>query len=50
MLMQGTPIQTAGVIAGHRNIQSTQRYMHLSNKHLLDAVEAGAAGLGVDWA
>lgn len=50
MVSSGVPIQTAGTIAGHRNIQSTQRYSHLSSKHLLDAVEAGAAGLGIDWA
>lgn len=45
----GIDLYTIGKVLGHANVKTTQRYAHLSSDHLLDAVEAGAAKLGIDW-
>lgn len=49
MAAAGIDLLTIGKVLGHANYKTTQRYAHLSNDHLVDAVEAGAAKLGVDW-
>lgn len=43
MINNGVDIYSVGKVLGHRSVQSTQRYSHLSDEKLLAAVEAGAA-------
>lgn len=45
----GTDLLTIGKILGHADYRSTARYSHVSNTTLLNAVEAGASKLQVDW-
>lgn len=40
MAMAGVPLITIGAILGHKTPAMTQRYSHLSEGHLLDAVNA----------
>ncbi|MBV1918333.1 MAG: site-specific integrase [Sphingomonadaceae bacterium] len=49
MAAAGIDLYTIGAVLGHSSYKTTQRYSHLSSDHLIDAVEAGAAKLGVDW-
>lgn len=49
MINAGIDLFAVGRILGHADHQSTMRYSHLANETLLAAVEAGAAGLNVDW-
>jgi len=37
--MAGVDIATVGQLAGHRTLQTTMRYSHLSPEHQPDAVE-----------
>jgi integrase len=46
----GVDLFAVGRILGHSDVQSSRRYAHLANDTLLRAVEAGAAGLKVNWA
>lgn len=50
MVNAGIDLFAVGRILGHADHQSTVRYSHLANDTLLQAVEAGAAGLKVNWA
>lgn len=50
MINAGVDLYAVGRIVGHADHQSTMRYSHLANDTLLAAVEAGAAGLNVNWA
>lgn len=49
MINAGIDLYAVGRIVGHADHQSTMRYSHLANDTLLAAVEAGAAGLNVNW-
>lgn len=46
----GIPLYSIGKLLGHADHRSTQRYAAISHGPLAQAVEAGAAGLGIDWA
>ena len=50
MINAGIDIFAVGKVLGHTDHQSTMRYSHLANDTLMNAVEAGAARLNVDWA
>ncbi|WEK48187.1 MAG: tyrosine-type recombinase/integrase [Candidatus Andeanibacterium colombiense] len=50
MINAGIDLFAVGRILGHADHQSTMRYSHLANDTLMQAVEAGAAKLNVDWA
>ncbi len=50
MINAGIDLYAVGKVLGHANHASTMRYSHLADGTLLAAVEAGAAGLQVDWA
>ena len=49
MINAGIDLYAVGRIVGHADHQSTMRYSHLANDTLLAAVEAGAAGINVNW-
>lgn len=49
MINAGIDLYTVGKILGHNSTKTTARYAHLANDTLLAAVEAGAAGIGIDW-
>lgn len=49
MINAGVNLYAVGKVLGHADHQSTQRYSHLANDTLLQAVEAGAAKLQVEW-
>lgn len=38
LAMAGTPLRTIQILAGHRSITTTERYAHLSQDHLAEAV------------
>jgi site-specific recombinase XerD len=44
--MAGVPLKTCQELMGHKTIQMTARYAHLSPGHLQDAIELIAAGNG----
>jgi len=46
----GIELLAVGRILGHADYQSTMRYAHLANDTLMQAVEAGAAKMNVNWA
>lgn len=50
MINAGIDLFAVGRILGHADHQSTMRYSHLANETLMQAVEAGAAKLNVEWA
>lgn len=50
MINAGIDLFSVGRILGHADHQSTMRYSHLANDTLLQAVEAGAAKMNVNWA
>lgn len=50
MINAGIDLFAVGRILGHADHQSTMRYSHLANDTLMQAVEAGAAKMNVDWA
>ena len=50
MINAGIDLYAVGRVLGHADHQSTMRYSHLANDTLMKAVEAGAAGLNVNWA
>jgi integrase len=39
MVMEGVPLKTVGDILGHKKIEMTMRYSHLSPDHRKQAVE-----------
>lgn len=47
MINSGIDLFAVGKVLGHRDVQSSQRYSHLTNDTLLAAVEAGAAKMKV---
>lgn len=49
LINAGVDLYTVGKILGHNSAKTTARYSHLANDTLLAAVEAGAAGIGIDW-
>lgn len=49
MVSAGIDLFAVGRVLGHADHKSTMRYSHLANDTLMAAVEAGAAGLQVDW-
>lgn len=49
MVSAGIDLFAVGRVLGHADHKSTMRYSHLANDTLMAAVEAGAAGLKVDW-
>lgn len=50
MINAGIDLFAVGRILGHADHQSTMRYSHLANDTLMQAVEAGAAKMNVNWA
>jgi len=50
MINGGIDLFAVGRILGHADHQSTMRYSHLANDTLMQAVEAGAAKMNVNWA
>lgn len=50
MVSAGIDLFAVGRVLGHADHKSTMRYSHLANDTLMAAVEAGAAGLKLDWA
>ena len=50
MINAGIDLFAVGRILGHADHQSTMRYSHLANDTLMQAVEAGAAKMAVNWA
>lgn len=50
MINAGIDLFAVGRILGHADHQSTMRYSHLANETLMQAVEAGAAKMNVNWA
>lgn len=50
MINAGIDLFAVGKVLGHADHQSTMRYSHLANDTLMQAVEAGAAKMNVDWA
>ena len=46
----GVDLYTISKIAGHADYRSTSRYAHVSNSALIEAVEAGASKLNINWA
>lgn len=50
MINAGIDLGAIGRVLGHADLQSTMRYAHLANERLMEAVEAGAAKMNVDWA
>ena len=50
MINGGIDLFAVGRILGHADHQSTMRYSHLANDTLMQAVEAGAARMNVNWA
>jgi integrase len=50
MINAGIDLFAVGRILGHADHQSTMRYSHLANETLMQAVEAGAAKMAVNWA
>lgn len=50
MVNAGIDLFAVGKVLGHADHQSTMRYAHLANERLIEAVEAGAAKMNVDWA
>jgi integrase len=50
MINAGIDLFAVGRVLGHADHKSTMRYSHLANDTLMNAVEAGAARLNVDWA
>lgn len=50
MINAGIDLFAVGRVLGHADHQSTMRYAHLANDTLMQAVEAGAAKMNVDWA
>lgn len=49
MVNAGIDLFAVGRILGHVDHQSTMRYSHLATETLMQAVEAGAAKMGVSW-
>lgn len=49
MINAGIDLFAVGRVLGHADHQSTMRYAHLANDTLMQAVEAGAAKMNVDW-
>lgn len=50
MINAGIDLFAVGKVLGHADHQSTMRYSHLANDTLMQAVEAGAAKMNVNWA
>jgi len=50
MINAGIDLFSVGRILGHADHASTMRYSHLANDTLMQAVEAGAAKMNVNWA
>lgn len=50
MVNSGRSIYEVAKILGHSQIQTSQRYAHLSQETLLDAVDAAAEATGTKWA
>lgn len=50
MINAGIDLFAVGRVLGHADHQSTMRYAHLANDTLMQAVEAGADKMAVDWA
>lgn len=50
MINAGIDLFAVGRVLGHADHQSTMRYAHLSNDTLMQAVEAGASKMNIDWA
>lgn len=50
MINAGIDLFAVGKVLGHADHQSTMRYAHLANDTLMQAVEAGAAKMNVNWA
>jgi len=46
LVMAGVPLKTCQELMGHKTIQMTARYAHLSPGHLQDAIELIAGGNG----
>ena len=49
MINAGIDLYAVGRILGHADHQSTQRYAHRSPGLLMQAVEAGAAKINLNW-
>jgi integrase len=49
MVNSGRSIYEVGKVLGHRQLKTTQRYAHLSQETLLEAVDAAANATGTNW-
>jgi len=49
MINNGRSIYEVSSILGHSQLKTTQRYAHLSQETLLEAVDAAAEATGTDW-
>ena len=49
MVNSGRSIYEVSSILGHSQLKTTQRYAHLSQETLLEAVDAAAEATGTDW-
>ncbi len=49
MINSGRSIYEVSSILGHSQLKTTQRYAHLSQETLLEAVDAAAKATGTDW-
>jgi integrase len=49
MVNSGRSIYEVAKVLGHSQLKTTQRYAHLSQATLLDAVDAAASATGTDW-
>jgi integrase len=49
MVNSGRSIYEVAKVLGHSQLKTTQRYAHLSQETLLEAVDAAAEATGTDW-
>jgi len=49
MVNSGRVIYEVAKVLGHSQLKTTQRYAHLSQETLLEAVDAAVKGTGTDW-
>jgi len=49
MVNSGRSIYEVAKVLGHSQLKTTQRYAHLSQETLLEAVDAAAKATGTDW-